>query len=131
MPNCKTCPDGLSCDSCNDGDFLSGIDCLACSDDCATCTTKFECTKCAKDNFKLPKCTSCEDGFYKLNGECTNNPGPGYYPDPDVGEWKPCENTCYTCNGPLNNNCTACELPLAFNDAKNTCGTCDDILGMT
>lgn len=110
---------------------MSGIDCLACSDDCATCTTKFECTKCAKDNFKLPKCTSCEDGFYKLNGECTNNPGPGYYPDPDVGEWKPCENTCYTCNGPLNNNCTACELPLAFNDAKNTCGTCDDILGMT
>ena len=84
----------------------------------------------AKDDCQLPPATHCElpgDALdncitcketeiylHPVDGSCINECPIGYYPRDDINECRICDITCYTCTGPLYNECTSCNDVLNY-----------------
>lgn len=109
--DCVECASGLEfvldecvepCDIDNGYVRLNG-QCLPCHDSCLTCsgTSNIDCLTCLLPNILqngacVPYQEDCvaEDGFVLVNDECVS-----------------CEETCKTCNGISNSDCTSCFVP--------------------
>ncbi|EWS75215.1 leishmanolysin family protein (macronuclear) [Tetrahymena thermophila SB210] len=134
--SCKTCSqpiDPNSCLSCNDGFFLDGTKCSACSSPCKTCdssSTKClscvanytydsskntcspicdsSCKNCSKPN-DPNACTSCNDGSFLDGNKCTV-----------------CTSPCKTCDTQAT-KCLSCVTDYTYDSSKNQCNPDCDI----
>ncbi|XP_007496032.2 extracellular matrix organizing protein FRAS1 isoform X2 [Monodelphis domestica] len=110
-PDCLTCSESPDhCDLCQDpgkklqngrcvyscdpGFYQSGGLCLACQQECATCTNGFECSSCQPSLLmKERQCVAaCGRGFYQDHHQCLG-----------------CHKSCATCWGPTEKNCLSCK----------------------
>ena len=135
--NCKTCEEGgdeennncLTCPTegtkyfefgnCK-GECVNGVftedSILKCK-----CSYNSSCEKCEKESDGIYLCITCnnEDGYYKKNGEESNNGFincynnlEGYYLDSENKIYKPCYNSCRTCEETgteIDNKCLECK----------------------
>lgn len=128
--NCITCRPSTSissdCDRCAPGYYrnLANNQCVAqCpsntfvtnTTDCSPCST--ECLTCNATN----SCTSCPNGYYRLNNRCVNVCPAGYAAF--NGSCQVCPVGCISCSTPT--NCTNCRNDFRLN---TTTRKCDEIL---
>ncbi|KAL4502619.1 hypothetical protein ABPG73_014376 [Tetrahymena malaccensis] len=133
--SCKSCSkpnDPNSCISCNDGSFLDGSKCSACTSPCKTCdTSATKCSSCVTDytfdssknqcnpncdasckTCSKPKdanqCLSCNDGSFLDGNKCST-----------------CTSPCKTCDASAT-KCSSCVTDYTFDSSKNQCNpNCD------
>ncbi|KAL4503914.1 hypothetical protein ABPG72_022544 [Tetrahymena utriculariae] len=153
--SCKTCSkpiDPNQCLSCNDGFFLDGSKCTACSSPCKTCdSTSTKCLACIAnytyDNSKnicnptcdtsckncskpidSNACTSCNDGSFLDGSKCTICTSPCKTCDTSATKCLSCitgfsyDTSNSICNPNCDSSCKSCSKP---NDG-NACLTCND-----
>lgn len=91
---CRTCADGqpAGCLSCGIGFYLSGTTCIACTQNCMSCTTG--------------GCNSCSDGYF-LTSTLTCAPN--------------CAIPCATCSSTDIKKCTSCIAGYNYNDVSGVC----------
>ena len=147
--DCKTCDKretegNTNCNSCKNDKYLYFGNCVSyCTYGFKTdelgnkvckCTSDDKCKECTKESSELNLCTICNDGFYKkLNDErnqdsyinCYKNLE-GYYLDVENSIYKPCYDTCETCDKggtKAENNCLKCKTYYSFNknEKENNC----------
>ena len=147
--DCKTCDKketegNTNCNSCkNDKSLYFGNCVYSCTygietdelgNNVCKCASDNKCKECTKESSELNLCTICNDGFYtKLNDEanqdsyinCYKNLD-GYYLDVENSIYKPCYDTCETCNKEgtkTENNCLKCRTDYSFNEneKENNC----------
>ncbi|KAL4488340.1 hypothetical protein ABPG72_019190 [Tetrahymena utriculariae] len=114
--SCKTCSlpnDFQSCQSCNEGSFLSGAQCLLCTSPCKTCDQQTQ------------KCLSCLDGYFLSQNACKQCQNPcqncqdetkclscisnDYNYDQNSHKCIcKCHTDCKSCSGPTQQDCTDC-----------------------
>ena len=74
-------------------------------------------THCEIPGDALDNCATCLETEIYLNpvdGTCVSECPIGYYPRDDINECRICDITCYTCTGPLYNECTSCSDVLNY-----------------
>ena len=74
-------------------------------------------THCEIPGDALDNCATCLETEIYLNpvdGTCVSECPIGYYPRDDINECRICDITCYTCTGPLYNECTSCSDTLNY-----------------
>jgi proprotein convertase subtilisin/kexin type 5 len=113
---CQTCSNqtyylnGICIPSCANGYFVNaqGGSCAACSDNCAKCTSLFNCTQCSDTaNFIiargvcLPKC--------KIYNSCSST----------------CDSSCAACYGNLSTQCISCSNSAFFLQNYKCVSSCD------
>ena len=82
-------------------------------DDCITPAS----THCDLPGDTLDNCITCKDNevyISPVDGSCVAECPTGYYPRDDINECRICDVTCYTCTGPLYNECTSCSDVLNY-----------------
>ena len=82
-------------------------------DDCITPAA----THCELPGDALDNCITCAETEIYINpvdGTCVSECPIGYYPRDDINECRICDITCYTCTGPLYNECTSCSDVLNY-----------------
>jgi hypothetical protein len=78
--------------------------------------SKDDCIKPASTHCSLPgdaldNCMTCAENeiyIHPVDGSCLSECPDGYYARDDIYECRICDITCYTCTGPLYNECTSC-----------------------
>ncbi|KAL4482616.1 hypothetical protein ABPG73_021276 [Tetrahymena malaccensis] len=135
--NCQTCNypgDDSSCSTCKNNQFLykgqcyqncpnktfsqtiQGIQvCTDCDSSCAACNgpTNTNCTQCALPNYLLQSTNSC-----------VQNCPDGFYKNDSLAQCSQCDQSCFKCNGPTSNSCTACTGKICgqgYNLYNNAC----------
>ena len=120
VANCKTCSaDKKTCEECNENKYLTPTG--QCISNCAalggyygaTEGSERVCKKCGVANCETcneqGQCQTCNSGFY-----------------PDANECKACHESCKSCSGATNADCTECPsgkaLTYGSGDTKGTCG---------
>ena len=81
-------------------------------------------THCSLPADSLDNCMTCSENEIYINpvdGTCVSECPIGYYPRDDLNECRICDITCYTCTGPLYNECTSCSDVLNFVSDLNIC----------
>ena len=74
-------------------------------------------THCELPGDALDNCITCNEKEIYINpidGSCVSECPIGYYPRDDINECRICDITCYTCTGPLYNECTSCSDTLNY-----------------
>ena len=74
-------------------------------------------THCSLPADSLDNCMTCDDSqiyIHPVDGTCLSECPDGYYPRDDLNECRICDITCYTCTGPLYNECTSCDDVLNY-----------------
>ena len=140
---CKTCikkptENNTNCESCPPDKYLMYGNCISnCPNDfffdekdnsikiCKCINSK--CHYCSQEALNLNLCDSCNDNYYPIINDSSNNghylncyqSPEGYYLDKNDSYYKPCFSTCKTCDGPgdiKNNNCKTCSEMHIFKD---------------
>ena len=101
------------------------------------CCPLEKCSQCTKESLAQNLCTKCnnEKGYYAIYDEQINNSGnihcynniEGYYLNIDEKFYKPCYNSCKSCekNGDdINHNCITCNSNYDFSINKNSYYNC-------
>ena len=143
IPNKKICIDDCSKDK--DFPFQNNGECVSsCSYGYYTdnsnkiCCPLEKCSQCTKESLAQNLCIKCnnEKGYYAIYNEQINNSGnihcynnniEGYYLDTDEKFYKPCYNSCKSCekNGDdINHNCITCNSNYDFSINKNSYYNC-------
>ena len=89
----------VPCDTNNGFFYVSDRDCEPCGKNCQTCHGSAD-----------TDCDTCQSGFeLKADGECKVpcDTDKGYFYDLS-GNCSPCDESCLTCDGPNNDDCTEC-----------------------
>ena len=74
-------------------------------------------THCELPGDALDNCITCSETqiyIHPVDGSCISECPTGYYPRDDINECRICDITCYTCTGPLYNECTSCSDTLNY-----------------
>ena len=90
---------------------------------------KDSCQKPAATHCELPadsldNCMTCDESqiyIHPVDGSCLSECPDGYYPRDDLNECRICDITCYTCTGPLYNECTSCDDVLNYVEDLHIC----------
>ena len=93
----KTCPSGT---------YKSKKMCRSCPPLCAECNTMLSCIRCQSHTFLLP------------NGSCAHHCSENTYPG-SLNSCNSCHQSCLSCSGPLDTNCTSCHSQFILRD--NAC----------
>ena len=93
----------------------------------------YRCLTCSKNgditNNNCDKCNNTKGYYFDINQiNCVNkNELPSnYYLDIEEEKFKLCNNSCYSCNGPTENNCTSCDNVTYFFKENDNSGKCFD-----
>ncbi|EAS00754.2 zinc finger lsd1 subclass family protein (macronuclear) [Tetrahymena thermophila SB210] len=129
--NCQTCNypgDDSSCTTCKNNQFLykgqcyqncpnktfsqtiQGIQvCTDCDSSCLACNgpTNTNCTQCALPNYLLLSTNSC-----------VQNCPDSFYKNDQLAQCSQCDQSCFQCNGPTANSCTACTGKMYLDNQK-------------
>ena len=95
---------------------------VLCEESMVYIESKDSCTKPAATHCSLPadsldNCMTCDESeiyIHPVDGTCLSECPDGYYPRDDLNECRICDITCYTCTGPLYNECTSCDDVLNY-----------------
>ena len=98
---------------CNEGNIYSQI-----TSNCESSSG----TICHINRDENENCLKCLNSQYlNHNDKCVDNCSPNYYGDDYLLQCRPCDPTCYTCNGKLNNQCLSCTNPYYYIEELHIC----------
>ncbi|KAL4495395.1 hypothetical protein ABPG73_022440 [Tetrahymena malaccensis] len=105
--NCLSCTSLNDCTKCENGYYYKNQICNKCDDNCLSCTDKYQCNSCAS-NYTL------------YDGLCFNCEE-GNYLDKAKKSCQNCHSKCKSCYGQAETECIKCANPNQFFDQNNYC----------
>ncbi|CAD8081203.1 unnamed protein product [Paramecium sonneborni] len=131
LPQCESCSNGTTCDTCNQGYFKQASDCLICDGNCKECSgNSITCTNCDTSqslylNQDSNTCILCDPPKYKDSINCVDT-CPVYINPDDQTCVTTCITGCLTCQTDYN-FCLTCDINLYLNTATNKCENICDV----
>ncbi|EAR87008.2 transmembrane protein, putative (macronuclear) [Tetrahymena thermophila SB210] len=129
--NCKTCDFNLTdCVSCLDNQYLFNKQCYITQPNSTFCDEQKVCQSC-QSGCKVCKnnpyiCEECIDQYYLFNGKCSFKQPDSTYCDKSTLVCNKCDETCFSCNGPTQNECTGCDQTVFRYDSSTSRCLCKE-----
>ena len=113
---------------CNLGEYFD-TDINDCTE--ATKTPVEYCEHYANKNYQCLNCKDEEIYLLISDGTCHSDCSPNYFGNDLINQCRPCDSSCYTCNGKEPNQCLSCTGNLYFYDKEKTCIENCEIFSLT